>query len=539
MLLLVPLMGTTSFSMFDGMEDDIQHPSDSSIISPGFGAAINSMIPLVNVHDEEPKDKYSSIKYKLTTSGVTSQSPGAGAFTFMTGRQFVASKDIEPFAELYADYGENYFTGRDGYETVPFVRHYKIADQFIERYMRKMKKLRDTAEAKELKSYKFLSSLDFEKELWNELIIRVRDEIWNDSKILHALPGRNTTLQYLQELVDFGGARYQRYNDTIKNQEWLNENGQCMDSIGDGVSRIPHAGRGAFARRFIPKGGLVAPAPLIHIPYRHILTIYREFIGRENNKWERNVSAPIHQQLLLNYCFGHRESTLLLCPYGLLTFLINHDSKNPNTRVVWSKQHRHAEWLEKPIDEWCGTMHNGLNFDYVALRDIEQGEEITIDYGPEWEEAWQKHVETFDPPRRNYVPAFELNTMIDLKLPTDYEPHQQFEGVLMFCREYYFPNNHGVEPFITVPDHDEDKGGDDKEEEEQTYSEKHFLCRILKRNDSNNTYIAEVFEREEYWIDLTTDVKDSIKDTPALILFDLPRDAFYFKDIPCKCQGLH
>jgi hypothetical protein len=54
----------------------------------------------------------------------------------------------------------------------------------------------------------------------------------------------------------------------------LEENGQCMDNIKDGVSTIPDAGRGAFANRFIPKGGLVAPAPLIHIPDRSIFTMY-------------------------------------------------------------------------------------------------------------------------------------------------------------------------------------------------------------------------------------------------------------------------
>ena len=38
-----------------------------------------------------------------------------------------------------------------------------------------------------------------------------------------------------------------------------------MDNIKVGNSTNPDAGRGAFANRFIPQGGLVAPAPLIHI----------------------------------------------------------------------------------------------------------------------------------------------------------------------------------------------------------------------------------------------------------------------------------
>jgi hypothetical protein len=34
----------------------------------------------------------------------------------------------------------------------------------------------------------------------------------------------------------------------------------------------------------------------------------------------------------------------------------------------------------------------------VALRDIEPGEEVFMDYGIEWEEAWEKHVECWKPP---------------------------------------------------------------------------------------------------------------------------------------------
>ena len=44
------------------------------------------------------------------------------------------------------------------------------------------------------------------------------------------------------------------YNSSIRDLEWLQKHGRCMDNIRDGVSQIPHAGRGAFARRFISKG---------------------------------------------------------------------------------------------------------------------------------------------------------------------------------------------------------------------------------------------------------------------------------------------
>ena len=34
-----------------------------------------------------------------------------------------------------------------------------------------------------------------------------------------------------------------------------------------------------------------------------------------------------------------------------------------------------------------------LSFEYIAIKEINEGDEILIDYGDEWQEAWDKHVE--------------------------------------------------------------------------------------------------------------------------------------------------
>ncbi|KAG7356187.1 SET methyltransferase domain containing protein [Nitzschia inconspicua] len=500
---------TWSTTMFPDMEDDIEDPFEqSSIISSGFGAAINCMLPLVNVADHE-SDGYGD-GYQLTTSGVSSQSPGAGAFTPMTGRIFVASKDIEPFSELYADYGEGYFSGRSSYDSVPLFDDYEKADKLIGQYMKRLKAMKSNASIKEdLELVDLLNTTEFENDIWN-FMIETRS-IWRKSRLLHALPGPNMSIPELENLMEFGGTGMQHYNSSIKSQEWMEEHGQCMDNIHDGVSNIPHAGRGAFASKFIPEGGLVSPAPLIHIPDRKILRVYEDHDHPE---------TPHHHQLLLNYCFGHAESTLLLCPYGLLNFLINHDAKNPNTKIQWSKKHRHPEWFNQPISEWGHSYHNGLSFDFVALRDINPGEEITIDYGEEWEAAWQEHVKQFDNPRPKYIPAFELNKMDDLIIPTCFEVDYQFENVLMFCRQHFFPTAFEVKPYRFGFEEEEDYG-------------EYYLCRAFSRNETSRTYTVEVIERENcankgnYEV-----VVKTYKDTPKLILFDIPRDAFFFRDIP-------
>jgi SET domain-containing protein len=36
-----------------------------------------------------------------------------------------------------------------------------------------------------------------------------------------------------------------------------------------------------------------------------------------------------------------------------------------------------------------------LAWDFVALRDIDQGEELLLDYGDEWVVSWEKHVDAW------------------------------------------------------------------------------------------------------------------------------------------------
>ena len=253
--------------MFPGMLDDTEDMSTTSTISSGFGAAINCMMPLVNVADE---DQWSTgTAYALTRSGLSSKSPSTGANTPMVGRRFIAIDNIKPFSELYASYGEGYFDGRPAYDFVPFDRHYDRADVLISTFIRNVTTLQEDDTSID----KFVSSKNFEQELWG-FIVELR-QIWDKSKLMFAIPGDNTTsIDDLEEILDAGGSAKQNYQDTIKNQEWMDKNGQCIDNIRDGISRIPDAGRGAFASRDIKRGSLVSPAPLVHLANRTSLTIY-------------------------------------------------------------------------------------------------------------------------------------------------------------------------------------------------------------------------------------------------------------------------
>jgi hypothetical protein len=73
-----------------------------------------------------------------------------------------------------------------------------------------------------------------------------------------------------------GGTGYTFYNRSIRDIAWLEEDGEGMDNIRNGTSTIPpHADRGAFANRKLPKGSLlVAPVPLVHIYDKYYFVRY-------------------------------------------------------------------------------------------------------------------------------------------------------------------------------------------------------------------------------------------------------------------------
>lgn len=175
--------------------------------------------------------------------------------------------------------------------------------------------------------------------------------------------------------------------------------------------------------------------------------------------------------------------------------------------------------------------------DFVALRDIAPGEEITIDYGWEWEQAWQAHLKAFEPPRLHYMPAFELNQRLKeweedvdgnrddndlVLLPTYYELDKHWEDVVLFCRKEYFPEvDVDIKPY---------KFGFTDEEEYGNY----YKCRILVRNDKENSYIAEVVEHDSWIENKYMDREETWQDTPKLLLLDVPRHAFFYRDEPAK-----
>ena len=204
----------------------------------------------------------------------------------------------------------------------------------------------------------------------------------------------------LLKVKEGGGSLIYSVPSAKRSMEWLQENGRCMDNLKVGTSTIENAGRGAFTHRPLKKGSIVSPVPLVHIPDKSAMDMYEVEQSRNDDDelfWHRTSTKPYSKQLLLNYCYGHPQSNVLFFPAGSMTSFINH-SPTPNVKLVWSEHsHHRKDWYElSPATLLAeSNYYLGLMMEIVAIRDIEEGEEVFLDYGSEWQAAWDDHVATW------------------------------------------------------------------------------------------------------------------------------------------------
>jgi hypothetical protein len=257
------------------------------------------------------------------------------------------------------------------------------------------------------------------KNFYENVLVSIQS-VW-DSRTLNALP--RTFSQAMIALDDDIGMIHQP--NATRSLEWLEDNGKCVDHITWGNSTLDGAGHGAFSKRDLPNGTVITGSPLHHIPLKEEFMQLYEFFD-EQGEW--NKGRVIGQQILLNYCFGHPETSMLLCPYGAGINYINHNKTQANAKVVWSKNGltgQKNEWFNKTPKEFLQDTGAKLALDYVATRHIKKGEELFLDYGDAWETAWQEHIGTWKPEHswaEAYLNAHRWNEMFgETPLRTDEE----------------------------------------------------------------------------------------------------------------------
>lgn len=228
-----------------------------------------------------------------------------------------------------------------------------------------------------------------------------------------------------------------------KTPQELQEKSICLDNFVIKPSTIPNIGLGAYAKRSVPIGEPIVTSPVIHfdrsqvdVVEQHIapsncrlgsedteVVVDGEYSNqltdcptvtftRDHGVWYNNTASPPGRsdtQLLINYCYGHPDSQILLLPLAPGVNYINHqrDRFKVNAYLRWSggngladPTYLHSLRPTEALDHAYLDMSlqgNGLLVDIVALRDIQEGEEIFLSYGKEWSDAWEKHVTEWNP----------------------------------------------------------------------------------------------------------------------------------------------
>jgi hypothetical protein len=204
--------------------------------------------------------------------------------------------------------------------------------------------------------------------------------------------------------------------------------GFCLDTITAQPSTIPEAGQGAFANRKFPTGSIVSVSPMVTIsngPAAMEVPLTKssntpprpdDNVGDDEDRYVPDTrDSNATQQLLTNYCFGHAKSDLMLCPTTQAALMNHADAssssvassskgKVPNVAVRWSSintdEDPHYDFTLEPLESIIHINHTDLSsfktrviMEYVAIRPIEPGEELLLDYTREWNDALTSHLE--------------------------------------------------------------------------------------------------------------------------------------------------
>jgi hypothetical protein len=157
-----------------------------------------------------------------------------------------------------------------------------------------------------------------------------------------------------------------------------------MSDVTIAESSTPLAGYGLFAKRFFRKGEIVTISPVLALPTDEVLNL--------------RDSSVLQNYVLVD---SESQSHVALLPIGYAG-AINH-AANASLSYSWcnsdysmansSEQSPSLQAsLNASTEQMLREQYSRLDLKYVAMRDIEAGEELTIDYGRQWTESWAEYL---------------------------------------------------------------------------------------------------------------------------------------------------
>jgi hypothetical protein len=217
--------------------------------------------------------------------------------------------------------------------------------------------------------------------------------------------------------------------------EDLLQQGMCMDTVS--VQPSSNGGYGAFSKHHVAAGQVVMLSPVLLLDRSQLNVVQQHARSSHPSNTNENRlpqfarghgiqfnnTHVLRQQLFTNYVYGRDDSNVLLWPMATGSNFIQHASSVsvqseivPNVRLQWSRRYGHANTLlsseSYPVMELLemafGEDGYYLVMEYVALRDIQPGDEILLDYGSDWVAAWNEHQQQIkELPREAIVTADE------------------------------------------------------------------------------------------------------------------------------------
>jgi hypothetical protein len=432
---------------------------------PGLGAAVNGWSLGSNIQLTYPTQEWETTldigdQTRSASFLYGSRSPYTGIFSHVIRRQ-----NIPAGAELWLDYGEQWFQLRHDTQKLANPNRYRSQKSQTTNTNPHLYESYHLLEAKQIwkqfvsitSSLKFSSKNSLQNDLW-----KLIQQFPFSSPITSLFPPRleqvihivhNLQQNHFQETTNLNDHFHPQSNPfertlsylfqesiikTPKHSlDYLEQHGSCWDTIQPGKSSLSGAGLGAFVTRSFAMHERILASPVLHIPDRSILTMYKKIWSEYGLTWKRNSSHVESYQLLLNYCYGHMQSTVLLCPYGPGISFINHNQSLANVGIRWiqptkndknvnstadtnpsskKKQkrppsssildiysHHDSTLLELTAQELHQrdspsqrTLSSaGLIWEFMTLRPISSGEELFFDAGDAWENAWKEHSSHF------------------------------------------------------------------------------------------------------------------------------------------------
>lgn len=360
---------------------------------PGIGSLTNYHAGIANVDWEqasillrEPDDTVNDMIGKPHMS--------RGTISPYYNATVKATMWIQPGMELFAHYGatEDSTETNNYYDTVTRW-DYEKADTILDRIL----------------NYFDQYGAKMSDSLQDEVVDFMLDTILESADGKHAKILRSLLPPHpkkLRRVKAAGGTFAYRNKDIIKSQDWLKTHGLCVDNLVAGKSTIPEAGRGAFARRAIKKDEIISPVPMLPILNEEVFEQYSktmEVMDPKTNKTkvvfdDTVLSSGYH--LMLNYAYGHPESTLMLVPMAPMVNYINH-ANHPdqiNAYLQWAKhEHIYNDHALHDLEIERIRIKNPrhVTMELVAFKDIAMGDEIFISYGDDWTDAYAKYQAKF------------------------------------------------------------------------------------------------------------------------------------------------